>query len=395
MGSMGQVSAVYAQLPTLTPVPSATPNPVTITIWHDATDAEADLLTKWAADYQQIEPSVTVSIVAVADNLQSAVLDAIRKDQGPDLFLGRSGWAAGLATDRRIAPLNDRLDKSFRAQILPVAWSTVTIKDTVYGVPLDLQTTALYYNADLVKSDQLPRTAEDLLAQAPDMMFDFYTTAGLYFGAGGQLFDSSGALAVGTKADALVNYLTTLQTAYTAAEKAGGLSAGRIPVMNDRRFRDAKTPFLVASNLRMGDLQALLGAKLRVASLPPLTSGASWAPFVTSDCFYLNIYSRQSDAAVRFTRYVTGQVAQQGLGLLAGMIPVNASAPTLPNTIALQSQAQNGTPVPAAPQQGVLWGLMDTAVFGATVLKQPVSQVAQTTTQTLSALQNATAQPAP
>ncbi len=348
---------------TPTPRPTPTRRPATIQLWHSWQGADADALTAQIALFNTAYPEITIQPRAIEGDLRMQVLDAIKSDIGPDLFVGPSDWLAGLVDARRVAGLGSRLNDTDRAQLAPVAWKMTTSGDASYGIPESLDTVALYYNASLVKDEELPKTAADLLATKPAIMFDFYTTAGLYFGRGGGLFDVNGLPSLRGSSAALLDYLKSLQEAFALDKAADLFLPGRIPVVADRRFRDGQTPFLVDGSWKAADMRVELGDKLRVVTLPPIAEGKQWTTLIRAQVYYLNINARESDAATLFLKFLLTEESQRLRTAVPGRTPTNFKAVSEANAVFL-AQVQTGTPVPLL---NGLWNVLDQAVADVTI----------------------------
>jgi arabinogalactan oligomer/maltooligosaccharide transport system substrate-binding protein len=364
-----------------TPPPTATPIPITFSIWHSWQNKEADLLADWVRAYQEANPYVTVETRFVDGvSLLPEVLDAIKRDQGPDVFIGSSAWAYQLAVDRRIAPLSERIDKDFRAQIMDKAWNTVKVGEFVYGIPESLNTVTLFYNSDLASVDKVPKNFDELVAANADMMFDFGTTSGVYFGLGGTLVNTNGEIVLEKEAAILQNYLQLVQGAYNKLKAANTLfTRDRIPVSTDRRFRDGKTAFLVDGSWKAEDLFTEMKDRVKIAPLPQLSNGKLWTPLLNSQVFYLNVNANQSDGALRFLKYVTGVEGQKRAAQVVGRIPVNPKAEPGRYTQALWQEVDRAVVLtPAAPETLTrLWGALDQAVFNVTVKGMDINTASQ------------------
>lgn len=106
---------------------------------------------------------VTVMKGTVFD-FQKAVLEG-SSGQGPDIYMcphdkTAEGVQAGL-----FIPINHKLSDQLNQDINPVAMKTVTEKGKVYGVPVSIQTSVLFYNKKLVK-DAPADTFEQIASEA-------------------------------------------------------------------------------------------------------------------------------------------------------------------------------------------------------------------------------------
>jgi arabinogalactan oligomer/maltooligosaccharide transport system substrate-binding protein len=341
---------------------------VRVKLWHSWSGPDADLLAEWITDFSAAEPNIQIQAQRVQGDLQAAVLAAIRTESGPDLFIGPAAWVAPLARGQRIAPLDSRIDQRLRDQVVPVGWEAVTLEDAVYAIPESLNGVALFTNSSLVKSDDLPRTVAELLRRKPAMIYDFYTTAGIYLALSDKFYGVDGLNTLGSDGG-FRQYLGILQEGYTAIA-ADLPKTGPLPVSFDRPFRDGKTGYLVDGSWKIRDLRLELGDKLGAAPLPPVEAGKPWTSFVGAQVFFLNINANQSDAAMKFLAFVTGAPAQAKAAKIAAHIPVNPNAVVSDAVInAFSKQFEDGAPLPLRPEMAVYWRALDHAVAAVTIGK--------------------------
>jgi len=150
--------------------------PITLTYWRtfDDEDAFADTITA----YKKIHPNVTIEYKKFRyEEYEKELINALAEDRGPDIFSIPSSWMreyqAKLAPlPAQITLINPVQTGTIRKQIVAQAQTTksLTIKDlqskfvdivandavldkdgvpTIYGLPLYVDTLALYYNRDL------------------------------------------------------------------------------------------------------------------------------------------------------------------------------------------------------------------------------------------------------
>lgn len=134
-----------------------------IMIWHGWSEAETAVLTQSLTLFADIHPEIKVVAVAIPDDaLQTRYTNAAASGLGPDILIGTSDWLTTLQAANLVRPIAE--DSTSGNIYLKSALDALTIDGQLYGIPLSLQTAALYYNTNLV--DTPPKSLEDLLAEA-------------------------------------------------------------------------------------------------------------------------------------------------------------------------------------------------------------------------------------
>lgn len=168
--------------------------PVQLTYWRvfDDSDAFGDLI----AEYNKLHPNVNVTYRKLRyDEFEKVLLDALAEDRGPDIFSIHNTWMAGWQSKllpqpaaitvpvtsvkgtikkERVSELISRPGMSLRelkSKFVDQVAEDVTLKDTdpqtgaqtekIYGLPLSMDTLALYYNKELLNAAGIPEPAKD------------------------------------------------------------------------------------------------------------------------------------------------------------------------------------------------------------------------------------------
>lgn len=113
------------------------------------------------------------------DQYEKALIDALASGRGPDIFMIHHTWLAKHADkllpmpdfapdqDRPLMTLNE-----FNEQFVEVAYNDLVLDNKIYGIPLYVDTLALYYNRDLFNTagiTQPPKTWEDFKDLVEDL----------------------------------------------------------------------------------------------------------------------------------------------------------------------------------------------------------------------------------
>lgn len=136
-----------------------------ILLWHAWSGTEEEILDGLLDKFNDIYPSISVIAVAYdPDELQEQFKDKVEQGLGPDLLIGSQLWTRDLA-DAGLLQTIDQEDVDLSLYLAP-ALNTLNYNDELYGLPLSVHTSALYYNRSLV--DEPPETLQELLEQAAE-----------------------------------------------------------------------------------------------------------------------------------------------------------------------------------------------------------------------------------
>jgi multiple sugar transport system substrate-binding protein len=162
---------------------AAVTKPVTLTYWrvYDDSDAFDEIIAK----YEALHPYVTVEYKKLRySEYESELLNAMAEDRGPDVFSIQNTWMNKYQT--KLAPMPDSITmvypvtqgtiqktvvyqpqttksisiKELKDNFVDVVSNDVILSDgKIYGLPLSVDTLAMYYNKDLLNNagiSQLP-----------------------------------------------------------------------------------------------------------------------------------------------------------------------------------------------------------------------------------------------
>lgn len=218
---------------------------------------------------------------------------------GPDLIISNSAYATQGAKDGKLLPIT--LPASIKSQFSAGALATLSYKGSLYGVPLDMDTTAMYVNKNLVKT--LPSTFGD--------MVNFYAKNKAKFSAGLCVMDgvwgtypvitALGGYAWGTRADGSPNimavgldepkFLANFKKYLLAKNgKSSGFLSWNGTCKPD--FLAGKIPFANSGGWQLADVKKALGTNFTVMPVPGLTKGTAGSPWTGFQGIYVTTYSQ-------------------------------------------------------------------------------------------------------
>lgn len=163
-----------------------------IVVWSYLMDNEVEELNNIAQEWAK-ENGKKVKVIKDNSQFQS-FLQAANSSKGPDLVFGLTHNNLGTFQQ---AGLLAEVPQDFANRddyVNSAVWDAVSYGGKAYGVPLSMETYALFYNKDKVK--EVPKTIEDLVSQAKAYgpsgfrfsMNEFYYGAAFVQSYGGYIF---------------------------------------------------------------------------------------------------------------------------------------------------------------------------------------------------------------
>lgn len=319
--------------------PTATAATKTLTVWTDeqrGPTMKALLVGKNPVPGFKIEVK-TFSNLSALDTAWASATAA----SGPDLMISNAGLAASGGKSGKLVPLT--LPASVKRQFGEKAFQALSYKGKLYGVPLDVDTTALFYNTAL-----FGKTAPTTFGQMVDWFKANKTSKGLT--AGLCVPDSAwGSLPVITAlggsawdytkgGDPIPNKTSFNSAAFKANVSkfllnADGSSNGFFSLSDCAAdFHAGKIPFMNTGVWRVGDMEK---AKISygVARVPGVAKGSFGSPWAGYQAAYVTSFASSRGAkaaALRFAvQFMANSTTQAQLSAAGGRPPANLNAAKL------------------------------------------------------------------
>lgn len=322
-----------------------------IILWHAWPEAEAQVLDDLLDGFSSAYPQARIIRSAVpSEDLIDEYRTRASMGLGPDLLIAPGHRIRPLAEEGLIRPVGD--EEVSEAFFVP-ALDALRHDGLLYGLPLSLQTAALYHNRDLAGSP--PSTLDELLSEAAAGR-GVALTADSYHGFwgiqafGGRALDDEGRVVLDQ--GGFANWLGWLKL---AQGKAGVYVASDHDAAR-ALFAEGRVAYYVGSCSELGALREALGdGALGVSPLPAGPYGAA-GPLLEVEALLLNAHSspEQAELATRLARYLTGAEQQMRLARLAGRVPANGrariDARLLPLVAGFAAQARTAVPRLNVPQ---------------------------------------------
>jgi len=296
--------------------------------------------------YERTHPAIRVNLVPLPDNTDSKrtmIREAIQKGiNAPDVYFGDVVWPAEFGSDRVALPLDGVFGDELWKRFPPEFVNAFTYGGKRYAVPFHSDQGLLYYRSDLVNSEEVPRTWEDLkvvargLRERGGFTYGFVWQGKQYEGltcnwlemlsaAGGQVLDDEGARSrmISQESTRALRFMRQLideevtppDVIYFAEPDTSKL------------FASGKAPFMRGWSSAYSNLEELLGqnagGKVGVASLPTFPGQPYPGPSTVGGWgLYINPNTKKLDAAKEFVDWLTDVPAQRIVARYS-LIPTN------------------------------------------------------------------------
>lgn len=336
-----------------------TKTPKNLIVWSHLTDKEVAEVDKVAQEWAK-KTGNTVKVQADKGDFQ-AYLQAANSSKAPDIMFGIA---------------HDNLGTFHKAQLLaevpegvidknnyvPMSLDAVSYDGKLFGIPLAMETYALFYNTDKVPTP--PATMEDLIAQGQKVGFqydinNFYFTYAFIAANGGYVFKNNGGALdpndIGLGNDGAVKGYQMLADFVQKYKFMPATIKG-----DDAKaaFQKNKTGLYISGPW---DVQGFKDAGVKFAVAPlPKTNGQPTPSFVGIQAAFVNSKSKNQTEAWDLMKYLIENTPMPLLKT-GNRIPVLNSELQKDEVkndkiiSAFAEQAKYGTPMPNIPEMAAVW----------------------------------------
>lgn len=145
----------------------------TITFWNPLTGDDGAYMDNMVKEYNKTEPEYPVKAVVTSDMYTKIYTVMNSKKDVPDLTLIHADRVPGFVQSDMLEPMDDVIKDKTEINAdnyLPQAWSAGTVDGKQYTVPLDIHSSAMYYNIDLMKEYGVESFLDDNVVTFDEMM---------------------------------------------------------------------------------------------------------------------------------------------------------------------------------------------------------------------------------
>lgn len=330
-------------------------------IWTNMS-VEAETIQKYADEWGAAN-GYEVEVINQSPSVQQFA-QAINSDDGPDAVVG-------IPNDQLADYVNAGLTAEVPAELYSdsdfsdAAIQACYVEGARYAVPLSVETTALFYNTELVS--EVPATWEGLVERAEadgGLQFDatsIYYDLGFVRACGGYIFKyENGAYDVtdiGLANDGAIqayNFINDLYSQYNL------LSADVTADIARSNFQNGQTAYYIGGPWDIDGFTSA-GTPFAIVEMPTFNGQPFVTPVGTQVSFVSN-KSNNQDKAWEFIMYLIDNGAM-GMYEAGDRIPAklsdqeNAEIQSNVNSKTFIAQINNGEPMPTVSEMGQLWGI--------------------------------------
>lgn len=345
----------------------------TLKIW-ESKGKEADWIQYVAGEFEKkYNVKVTYENVEAPDVVNKLQTEGKTDAGAADLVvfphdnIGKAASAGLLFALDEIPELVGKLDKDF----YPGAVSGSKAMDNkYYGVPLAMETYALFYNKDLLPTapdsfEKLIEATKPLTDKAGQKFGILFEPANFYFSYaflsanGGYVFKNGTDINdIGLNNDGAVKGLDAmLKLKEVSADKAEDVNANVIKAL----FNEGKVATVISGPWFLSDLK---DSKIKYGVVPlPTIEGQKPKSFSGVRILGINSTTKYPKAAVLFLEFASSKEMLQKRFEMTGQIPpLKAFEATDEISKAFLAQISVAEPMPSVPEMGAVWAPMGAAL---------------------------------
>lgn len=275
----------------------------TILVWSHLMDNEVAEVDKIAQQWAK-DTGNTVKVQADKGDFQ-AYLQAANSSKAPDIMFGIAH--DNLGTFQKAGLLAVVPDGTInKSDYVPMSLDAVSYGGKMYGIPLSMETYALFYNTDMVKT--APATMDELIEDAKKVGFqfdinNFYYAYAFLAANGGYVFKNNGGALdpndIGLGNDGSV---AGYQMLADFVQKDKFMSASIKGTDAQANFQNKKIGLYISGPW---DVQGFKDKGVNFAVAPlPTTNGQPTPTFVGIQAAFVNSKSKNQDAAWDLMKYL-------------------------------------------------------------------------------------------
>jgi arabinogalactan oligomer / maltooligosaccharide transport system substrate-binding protein len=291
-------------------------------LWHSWIEKDAEVLNIMISQFENLYEEIDViSVYVPSQDIEKKYLREAQYGFAPDLLLASNNLIVPLIRLNLLTPLDEVYKVSDLAVFKIAALQSLRSQGKLYGLPLTLDTYALYYNKDLIT--QPAQTLDQLLYEIS--LGKVLTLPTTFFGAvwgiaafGGKVQTPEGQILLNQGGfEQWLNWLKLIQ-----ASPYVYMSSDKTPLLN--KFLASEAAYYIGDSKDLAKIRRTLGDKVAITMLPSGPGGQA-APYLESEALLFNQSSstKQQGLAIQFANFLTSSEQQRILMRDLGRIPAN------------------------------------------------------------------------
>jgi len=134
---------------------------VYLKVWESDDDTQYDFIRQAGKEFTKLHPNIVITYIA--HDFNNTVSDLIVDGPngiGPDLYVAPHDKLGDLVTKKLCLPTEN--PENIQKNVISSCSKALTYDGVMYGYPLSAETYALFYNKNLIKDNEVPKTFEEL-----------------------------------------------------------------------------------------------------------------------------------------------------------------------------------------------------------------------------------------
>lgn len=328
-----------------------------LSIWLDPNEQEMRYFKRRIHAIEKARPELQIRLRFVdLMELKPRFQGQVGETREPDILYMMNDWVGELAEQNLLRPFTRPIEDK-----LPQALKSMHYQGKQYGMPIVLQTVALFYNRNLVPA--APENLSEMKElQRSDEIYtflydqqNFYYHAPWFHACGGRIFDKDGKFVL-SQTENKRALLRSLQQSIALRDQGLVPQGSSYNVMSNL-FNAGQASLMMNGAWALSDLKENQ-VDYAVAPLPSLGCPDVPRPFIGVKGFGLNNLSRNPQLAEEVIFMLAEPESQEAVLSELDNLPVQASLykGKLPREkAAFVSQIEQGIPMPNHPLMKYIW----------------------------------------
>lgn len=327
-----------------------------VTFWHSFVASTIPALDSLIAEFEDAHPGITIraQYIPTGDALIQKLAAAVQSNTTPDVSWIHSDFLDKLVEADAIFPMShfiegkNGLTTHEMEDLVPASLEAGRWRGTLYALPMEATTLALFYNKDLFRKSGLdpsrpPRTWEELYSMARHLTVDedgdgktdqygffvpVFPAAGplniwmnlqwvpFLWQAGGEELSADGSTVL-FNSQAGVSALTLWKKLYD------DLDFGKFGLSHDMGFASGKIAMILDGPWDLPRFRELKNFEWAVAPLPAGPAGT--ATYLAGEQLVIFKQSKQPEQAWTFVKWIIQPHVQMRFSMRSGYLPVRTS----------------------------------------------------------------------
>lgn len=344
---------------------------VTLTVWESANGPD-EFIKQAGEAFTRKHPNIEIKYVNVelGDSVTQIALDG-PAGVGPDLFAAPHDRLGSLVSGGHVLETADA--DNIKKLVLGACSSALTFNGKMYGYPVSAETYALFYNKDLIKESELPKTWEDLAKWAKafnsanpgkygfvmDVGSSYYTIV-FTTAEGNRLFGPSGTDTSNTNinSESSIKGMKFFQSLRSALDvPAADLNTSTA----DAAFQAGTAAMHITGLWNVVPFESA-GINFGVTTLPSLPGDKTpCASFSGTRAMFVSSYTDHPKEANEFAKFLLTPEMQKLRFDITGTVPSVSVPVSSPYLEGFMGQLNYAFPMPSIPEMGMYWEAMNNA----------------------------------